>query len=228
VLYPAAYDGVVAVSAVDAASRHLYFANRGEPVDLAAPGIGVAAASTNNEVGAFSGTSAAAPFVSGALAALLAANPGLSGAEAVALLARYSDDMGAPGRDAEYGAGVLDLRRVLNRNTRGIYDMAACDLTVEYQVDADPFIVVTAQNRGTEALRMVRLEVDAGGRQESVAFTGVQPTQTISHRMRLSLAAIERQGGLRVTWRAVLVGQTDASPYDNERTVTVVRSPAGR
>lgn len=54
-----------------------------------------------------SGTSMAAPHVSGALAVLLAG--GLSPTEAVAALIDTAVDLGAPGRDAVFGSGRIDL-----------------------------------------------------------------------------------------------------------------------
>jgi len=115
VMYPARYEGVIAVGAVDAEYQHVYFSNRGDEVDLTAPGIAVTAAGPDNQVGLFSGTSAATPFVSGALAAVLSGNPGMSPSEAAELLIVNAEDRGAPGRDEEYGAGVLDLRRVMEQ-----------------------------------------------------------------------------------------------------------------
>ncbi|MBT3192391.1 MAG: S8 family serine peptidase, partial [Verrucomicrobia bacterium] len=65
VLYPARYEGVIAVAAVDAAGRHLYFSNRGTEVSLAAPGAGVMAAHPEGFPISFTGTSAAVPLVAG-------------------------------------------------------------------------------------------------------------------------------------------------------------------
>ena len=99
VTYPAKYEGVIGVSSVDATGKHLYFSNRGEEVDLAAPGIGVTAAWTGNSFIDFSGTSASAPFVSGTLAMLLSENPALRPTEAVEIISSYANDAGFPGRD---------------------------------------------------------------------------------------------------------------------------------
>jgi hypothetical protein len=60
---------------------------------------------------ALSGTSFAAPHIAGALALLLSGFPTLTGAQAVDILLRTADDMGAPGTDAIYGRGSLDIAR---------------------------------------------------------------------------------------------------------------------
>ncbi|WP_375427943.1 S8 family serine peptidase [uncultured Sphingomonas sp.] len=59
----------------------------------------------------WSGTSFAAPQISGAAALLAQAFPNLSGARIVELLLTTARDVGAPGIDPVYGRGVLDLSR---------------------------------------------------------------------------------------------------------------------
>jgi hypothetical protein len=58
-----------------------------------------------------SGTSFAAPEVSGALALLLQAFPNISGRDAVDILLRTADDLGDTGTDSTYGRGALDLAK---------------------------------------------------------------------------------------------------------------------
>lgn len=67
-LYPAAYDGVVGVTAVDQAGTPYRWANRGDYVDVAAIGVGVEVALPGNRKTLDSGTSYAAPVVSAYLA----------------------------------------------------------------------------------------------------------------------------------------------------------------
>lgn len=58
-----------------------------------------------------SGTSFSSPQVAGALALVLHAFPTLTPAEAVSLLIDTADDLGDPGHDAVFGAGLLNLER---------------------------------------------------------------------------------------------------------------------
>lgn len=105
-LYPAAYDGVVGVSAVNGRGRILPEASRGPQVDFVAPGADMAAAGQAGTWTRVRGSSFAAPLVAGSLA-----RRG-GGTQAIQALAHTATDMGAPGRDPVYGHGLVgtDLR----------------------------------------------------------------------------------------------------------------------
>lgn len=111
-LYPAAYPGVVGVTAVDARRRVLPEAAQGPQVTFAAPGADMAAADGAGGFSLARGTSFAAPLVAGLLARhvgpLAPGNAGL----AVEALAAIGLDLGAPGRDPVFGWGLVgeDLR----------------------------------------------------------------------------------------------------------------------
>ena len=68
--YPAAYDEVIAVTAVDDTRRNYPDANQGTYIDLAAPGVRIWTALPGNKEGSLSGTSFAAPFVTAIAAAV--------------------------------------------------------------------------------------------------------------------------------------------------------------
>jgi subtilisin family serine protease len=69
--YPAAYKNeVIAVTAVDRKQRVYDHANRGDYIDVAAPGVQIWTALVNNREGAVSGTSFAAPFVTATIAVI--------------------------------------------------------------------------------------------------------------------------------------------------------------
>lgn len=73
--YPAAYDTVLSVNAIDAQERRAGFSNYGETVDVAAPGVEIWSAAVGGGYVRWSGTSMSAPFVSGS-AALIASTGG--------------------------------------------------------------------------------------------------------------------------------------------------------
>lgn len=106
-LYPAAYDGVIAVTAVDDSNRLYRWANQGEYIDFAATGVKVLTARADGSVGRESGTSMATPVVSAKVACLLASTPTLTLAQVVQQLQQQAQDLGEPGRDSQYGYGLL-------------------------------------------------------------------------------------------------------------------------
>lgn len=119
--YPASYAGVIGVTAVfpagaggAASFAKADFANYGaDLVDLAAPGVGVVSTIVGpNGLGyaAWSGTSMAAPFVSGAAALVRQSDPALSPAEVEGLLEQHalSLDAANPGYRGQLG-GLLDV-----------------------------------------------------------------------------------------------------------------------
>jgi len=217
ILYPARYDGVVAVAAVDAIGRHMYFSNRGPEIDLAAPGVGVNVAGPDGGTSAFSGTSAAVPFVSGAIAAVLSRNPGLSPEEAATLLFQNADDEGEPGKDEELGHGILNMRRVLDRDVRGVHDVAVALPHVREPEPGDADLVVEAfvENRGTEKLDEVRLHVEVEEETFDHTVYGLAPGQTASRECRADFSRVEKAGKFTVIVYAVIEGEQDVSPMNN-------------
>jgi len=112
--YPARSPHALAVGAVDDALRPAPFSSYGSFVALSAPGVAVRSAYLHHGWALWSGTSMAAPFVSGAAALLLALHPDWDRdqverrlAESAAPLALRSEL-----RD-DYGAGVLDAGAAL-------------------------------------------------------------------------------------------------------------------
>ena len=105
------------VGAVDDSNVIASFSNRaGSYGDyfVVAPGVSLPAASSSGGYVAFSGTSAAAPVVSGAMAVLANAYPYLTGPQLVALIKQTADDLGAPGVDPIYGSGLINLTSAMN------------------------------------------------------------------------------------------------------------------
>ena len=118
-LYPAAYPGVVGVTAVDTRQRVIFEAERGPQVMFAAPGAGIPAAALPNGFANVRGTSFAAPLVAGLLAKELASvehgseptpPPGVDATAAraaVDALERAAIHLGTPGRNIVSGYGLV-------------------------------------------------------------------------------------------------------------------------
>ncbi len=120
--WPAAYPGVVAVSATDDKDKLAWFSSRGPEVAIAAPGVGVTQQTVCNGgrdkcelFGTFNGTSMASPHVAGAAAMIesLGVTRGASVREALLASARVAGD----GKHDEklYGAGLVDAGAAASR-----------------------------------------------------------------------------------------------------------------
>ncbi|MFD4641331.1 S8 family serine peptidase [Lentzea sp. NPDC058436] len=104
---PANGFGVLAVSAVDGDGKFRPDVSvEGPEVALAAPGVEVTPDKR-------SGTSFSAAIVSGAAALVRAAHPDLTAPEVVDLLTSTAKDAGSPGRDPQYGHGIVDPARAV-------------------------------------------------------------------------------------------------------------------
>lgn len=110
VAFPAAYEGMIAATAVDSEGRIYVAANRGPQVLFAAVGVAVRAAALGKGYTSVSGTSFAAPQVAVALARAQArgeANGDGSREACIAMLAARAEDLGPPGRDEVFGYGKI-------------------------------------------------------------------------------------------------------------------------
>jgi subtilisin family serine protease len=106
-LYPAAIPGVVAVGATDSHDRVYTRTNRGAYVSILAPGVEVLATQPRNGRGAQTGTSIAAPYVSGAIALLMEADGSIPPDQIVQGLYRAAVPTPWP------GVGRIDVCRTL-------------------------------------------------------------------------------------------------------------------
>jgi hypothetical protein len=114
-VYPAAYDEVIAVTAIDPADALYAKANRGRYIAIAAPGVDILAPTTSKAHNLHTGTSFAAAHVSGIFALMLQRAPKLTSDEALGALISGARDLGRPGRDDEFGAGGADAGHALAR-----------------------------------------------------------------------------------------------------------------
>lgn len=105
--YPGRYPGVLAVTAVDGRLRSARSSQRGNHIAFAAPGVGISVANAKKGYSAVQGSSFAAPFVSAAYA--IALESVADGDEATRLIAAAAKDLGAPGRDAVFGWGLIQF-----------------------------------------------------------------------------------------------------------------------
>lgn len=189
--YPAAYPSVISVGAVDARGEHLDFSNYGTYLSITAPGYAIDAAWPGNRYKPISGTSASAPIVTGAIAATMSNGRGvtMTAAQAAEIVMNYANEAGIPGADSEYGSGILNLGRIMNRNISGIVDAAITTqrLVRSARPGINDEIQVTIQNRGTALLVNTLLEINTpfGSRQFNATMMAPGAIQTFSMPVRL-------------------------------------------
>ena len=109
VLYPAAYDEVIAVSATNRSDDIARFSSRGEEVELAASGVDILSSQLNGGTTEKSGTSMASPHVAGAGGQLM--DNGYSNKEARQHLRDTAEDIGLS--SDEQGYGLVDVAAAL-------------------------------------------------------------------------------------------------------------------
>ena len=138
---PANYPESIAVGSVDEFLDIATSSSRGPSAcdgsiypELVAPGVSVRSSDLTyggvfpNSYAVVSGTSFAAPHVSGAMALLLSVNPQLTVDELETLLTQSATDLGIPGWDNDFGKGLLDvaaannLLPITDTNLNGIED----------------------------------------------------------------------------------------------------------
>ncbi|MFJ6165160.1 S8 family serine peptidase [Micromonospora orduensis] len=107
--YPASEVGVLAVGGVDRSGAHATVSVAGPEIDVVAPAVDIYSTSINGKYRKGTGTSDATAIVAGAAALIRSKYPYLPAQEVAHRLTATAVDKGPPGRDDEYGYGVIDL-----------------------------------------------------------------------------------------------------------------------
>ncbi|MBG7605660.1 MAG: S8 family peptidase [Actinobacteria bacterium] len=105
--YPAKFDSVVAVSAVDSTDTIAGFSSVGPAVEVCAPGVNVLSTTKGGGVGYMSGTSMACPHVSGVAALAWGSHRGGNNKQIRWLLNTFAVNVG-DGDPEKYGDGRVD------------------------------------------------------------------------------------------------------------------------
>ncbi|WDZ88019.1 S8 family serine peptidase [Micromonospora cathayae] len=143
--YPARHPGVIAVGGVDRKGNHAAVSVVGREIDVVAPATDIYSTSIDGKYRKGTGTSDATAIVAGAVALIRARYPDLSVAEVTHRLTATAVDKGAPGRDDEYGYGVIDLVAAL---TADVPPLAAESPSASAPVDVAPTTAVAGPETG--------------------------------------------------------------------------------
>ena len=115
--FPASYDHVLSVAALDANDHKAAFATFHTAIDLSAPGVSIYSTQNNNLYGSDNGSSYAAPMVAGAAALVKSHFPDLSAKQVAARLKYSTDDIYTIPANENYkgklGTGRLNIHKAL-------------------------------------------------------------------------------------------------------------------
>lgn len=182
--YPARYDDCLAVGATDSSDARASFSNHGSGIDLVAPGASILSTVTGGGYEAWSGTSMAAPVVSGVAAIL--AGKGLSRSEIISTLQGTAQDLGAAGYDTAHGYGRVNAAAA-----------AGAAVSAPPSGDSAPPVVQSVSLGGVYFVRKVRRSV----RWKGVGTSGWSVVSAVREtgRMRWSTVA-QRRANVRVVY----------------------------
>jgi len=127
--YPGGFGDVIAVGATDYTDNIASFSVQGSQIDVTAPGVGIYSTWLDS-YGYMSGTSMAAPFVSGIASLLKGYNPDLANDDIKNIIELSADDVDStilPGYDTIYGYGRVNAEKALKylQAPFGIYQWTA-------------------------------------------------------------------------------------------------------
>ena len=106
--YPAACENVIAVAAIDQISIKAAFSNYGGYIDFCAPGVNILTTFKDGNYVYGSGTSFAAPFVTGVICLMVSKYPQLKNEQVISTLRAEAEDLGEMGWDQYYGWGLVN------------------------------------------------------------------------------------------------------------------------
>lgn len=145
------FDAALFVGALVDDTRIAPFSDRGPFVDLVAPGTAIETTSLGGGYGPATGTSFAAPIVTGVAALMWSANPELRPTTIAQLLRDTSADLGNSGRDDTFGYGRVDAGAAVS----------AAAATVESRDDTPPRVRVLGPRSGSRQSRLFAARVSA-------------------------------------------------------------------
>lgn len=240
--YPASYDGVISVSAVDINRDFAPYSSFGTEIDVAAPG-GDTGADVNGDgnpdgilstlwdeggdrptYGFYQGTSMAAPHVAGVIALMKAVNPALTPDDIDRLLqdGRLTDDLGDTGRDNEFGHGLINAYRAVDTARD---DAGGGDEPEQPSLTLNPGslnfgatgtrIEVTADNGGGGTLTGVQATADGA------AWLDVEAVSTDDEGLGTWAVTVDRDGLADATYSGQVDFTSDAGPVTLPVVMTV-------
>ena len=220
--WPAADTRVVSVGAVDKAEQQVSFSNSGPQLQLTAPGYGVQTAWLNGQRVYVDGTSASAPIIAGAIAAVMSQNPSLTPQQAAELLVRTANDGGQPGADASFGNGIVNLATAMNSGNVTYVDTAVSSHYFDSATGQMQFVV---QNRSGRTVTGMSLNVSVGTTTSTQTVPSLAAGETYVARVPVNDITLRQNGSIAFSTQLVNpLGTVDQVPANNQRS-SVLTAP---
>lgn len=177
--YPAFYDTVVGVGAVDSEGLIYRNSNHNGSVFVTAPGVDVRSIAYHGGYTTSSGTSFSVPQVTGAAAVLLGINSDLTPAELRTLLSDTASDRGSEGYDEYYGYGIINLADAVKELTDGSFRTGGYDCSFLPETGAAE--AVRNNTDRTVSCTYIMAEYDGSGRCTGTAAfqMTIEPGKTV-------------------------------------------------
>jgi len=244
-VYPAAYPGVIGVSAVDINKAPAPYSNSGSWVSVAAPGgnmsqdvngdgkrDGITSTSASDVGGnlvngyeTWEGTSVATPHVAGVVALMKAAAPNLTPQDIANLLASgaLTDDLGTPGKDDQFGYGLINANKAVAAaganppDPTPILSVSPAALNFGINLNSQTLMVL---NSGTGTLTVNPPTVDAGG------WLSVAPIQVDASGLGVYTVSVNRAGLADGVYSANLTFTSNAGTFQVRVAMQVANNPS--
>lgn len=152
--YPATCNNAIAVAATTQNDSRASFSSTGQAVEISAPGSGIYSSLLDQSYGSWSGTSMAAPHVSGVAALVKDANSSLTPQELRSILQNTAIDLGDNGRDTKFGFGLVNTLDAISAadsnpvSSDPAFSLSASQTSFSVNVgdDATPTILINPTN----------------------------------------------------------------------------------
>ncbi|MFQ5413953.1 MAG: S8 family serine peptidase [Phycisphaerae bacterium] len=229
------YAQALFVGAIDDTNVAAAFSDRGPFVDLAAPGVSIRTTARGGAYKWATGTSFAAPVVTGVAALAWSVRPELPPGSLAAALTDTAVDRGVAGRDDTYGAGSINALAAVERA-----------MTIEVVPDAaSPTLAVVAPEDGAVLSRRTVVRVtaaDTNGVADVAMFINaapyasdtrspyrfvIDPTDFAPGSYVLSFVATDTTGNTSVTRAVTVTINADATADVTASRITFVSPPDG-
>ena len=220
---------VITVGATDQWDALYHYSNRGNNLDLTAPGDSFTT-SKGNGYASTGGTSYSSPIIAGVAALMFSVNPNLTPAEVQNFLKQSADDLGAVGWDSNYGYGRVNAARAVALAA----GVAAADTTPPVVSFSAPTAEATtsgtvnieAMAGDNVGITSVNFEVDGTsmGTDTSAPYSYQWNTTLMSNGAH-SLTAIARDAAGNSSSASITVNVSN-NPFDSSPPTVVITSPS--